>query len=93
MLDQRTSSTYTVVKWRFKKRVLIAATRYRGKTYVGRTHPEAYETIPGFNWDSFDFSKSEDGFVSLDGKFLTRQEASKAVNALKDELFSEDMPR
>lgn len=74
-----------------KSTFLSAAVRYESEIYTGLAHPEAYEKIPGFSWNTFDFSKTEDGFVSPCGKFLTRQQASKAVGAIKDELFSEDM--
>jgi len=74
-----------------KSKFPSAAVRYEGETYTGLTHPEAYEKIPGFSWHTFDFSKTEDGFVLPGGNFLTRQQASKAVGALKDELFSEDI--
>lgn len=76
-----------------------AAIQYKGKTYTGNSHYEAFEKIP--NFENIPSGKFKEGFMTSKGTFVSRQEAAEiAKNAGQIDklaipemgLMSEELP-
>ncbi len=68
------------------------AVRYNGKVYEGKPsdgfHSEVLSRIIymlDLKFDEIDYKEFEDGYITMDGKFVTRREASEMMNNVPSE--------